>query len=547
MSPYAVAMPMIPSSLCMSLLLAACHGQEVVSQPESWEVHDMERPQPPRVEDAQCAVAKAPPGAKVLFDGSDASVWFHEDGSDVKWQVQDGQMVVRGGTGKIQTRETFGDVHLHVEWMVPESEAKDEGQARGNSGVFLMGLYEVQVLESGGSQTYADGMAASLYGQAPPDFNASAGIGKWNSYDIFFRAPSFKDEKMERPARITVLHNGRAVHQDRVLLGITRHKVKTQYHLHADRLPIALQDHGDPVHYRNIWIRELGDWQGPLGESQRARLKRHVQFLANQNPPRRHDQPASTLLSAEYIAEHMRRAGLAVHFQEFLVEGRMHRNVIGRHGGQDGPVLVVGAHYDSCSDTPGADDNASGVAGLLELARRVGSSRLRQDIEFVAFALEEPPYFDTPHMGSVAHARSLKESGRQVRGMIGLEMIGYFSDRPDSQRYPIAGMSKTYPTTADFIAVVSRPEDQEWMTTFAASMSGATPLGVQSLAAPSVVTGVDFSDHRSYWAQGFPALMITDTAFFRNPHYHEATDTPETLDYMRMAQVVDGVLAALAP
>ena len=280
-----------------------------------------------------------------------------------------------------------------------------------------------------------------------------------------------------------------------------------------------------------------------------ARLKKHVEFLCQTNPTRRADENASTALAAEYIAHQMRAAGLAVTYQEYLADGRVQRNVVGSYGTGKNPVMVVGAHYDTGEESPGADDNASGVAGLLEVARRLSSERVRQDFEFVAFATEEPPYFGTEQMGSVAHAKALKKSGRQVLGMVALESIGYFSDRPDSQRYPVDGHGNHLPHHRQLHRrAVTRPQDQEWLASFASRHENSLPPGCAASSGPHHGhRNATFSDHQSYWAQGFPALMVTGTAFLRNPHYHSESDTPETLDYIRLAQVVDGVVAALTP
>jgi|GEM_PF-253155 len=514
---------------------------------QTWAVHDLKRPQPEIVHARPQVSLPAPPGATVLFDGSDLSAWRHDDGADARWKIENGELVVTPGSGNLQTRAVFDDVQLHVEWMVPESEAQDQGQNRGNSGVFLMGLYEIQVLESLGSTTYADGMAGSVYGQFPPAVNPGSGIGRWNSYDIFFRSPRFEDSKVVEPASVTVLHNGYTIQDGRELLGVTRHQATAEYHLHAPRLPLVLQDHGDPIHFRNIWIRDLPRWDELPKTNRAGRLRQHVEFLAGLDPARSSRSPGSLLFAAQYIAESLRQAGWAVHFQDYDADGVMQRNVVARLGPDAGSLLVVGAHYDCVDGTPGADDNASGVAGLIELAGELAKRPMDRPIELVAYTLEEPPFFGTDFMGSVVHAKSLKEAETEVEGMISLEMIGCYTDRPDSQRYPVAGMETVYPNTGNFLAVVSLPKHREWLDRFATALGGSMKLPVETLAAPTTVTGIDFSDHRSYWAEGYPALMLTDTAFFRSIHYHEASDTPATLDYLRMAEVVDGLFGALAP
>ena len=218
---------------------------------DEWHVHDSQRPTPEGVQPKGCG--EAPSDAVVLFDGKNLSAWRSDDGP-ANWKVQDGAMIAGGGT--LTTRGSFGDCQLHLEWATPAS-PKGEGQARGNSGVFLMGMYEVQVLDSYGNATYADGQAAALYGQYPPLANASRPPGEWQSYDIVFRAPRFEGERLLEPARVTVLHNGVVAHHARELLGATRHRELAQYAPHAPALPLSLQDHGDPVRFRNIWIRPL--------------------------------------------------------------------------------------------------------------------------------------------------------------------------------------------------------------------------------------------------------------------------------------------------
>ena len=175
----------------------------------------------------------------------------------MRWRIVDGAMEVVAGTGGIQTRESFGDVQLHVEWMSP-APPRGTDQDRGNSGVFFMGMYEVQVLDSWENVTYADGQAAALYGQYPPLVNASRKPGEWQSYDIVFRRPRFDGSgKVTSPARVTVLHNGVLVQDNVELTGPTGHYARPPYSAHADRLPISLQDHGHPVRFRNFWVRTL--------------------------------------------------------------------------------------------------------------------------------------------------------------------------------------------------------------------------------------------------------------------------------------------------
>jgi Zn-dependent M28 family amino/carboxypeptidase len=194
---------------------------------------------------------------------------------------------------------------------------------------------------------------------------------------------------------------------------------------------------------------------------------------------------------------------------------------------------------------PGADDNASGVAGLIELARLLGAQPPPVRVELVAFSLEEPPYFGSTGMGSSVHAESLRKQNIRVKAMFSLEMIGYFSDAPNSQHFPAAVLSALYPSTGNFISVVGRVSDWSLVRRTKAAMRNASPLPVYSINAPTFIPGVDFSDQKNYWHAGYSAVMITDTAFYRNRNYHTALDTEEKLDYKRMAMVVEGVYAAV--
>ena len=252
--------------------------------------------------------------------------------------------------------------------------------------------------------------------------------------------------------------------------------------------------------------------------------------------------------AAAYVAAELRRAGARVSEQAYHVDGAgQYRNVIGSLGPETRERVVVGAHYDAAGAFPAADDNASGVAGLLELARLLGArDATAARIDLVAFTLEEPPYYDTRWMGSHVHAQALQREGAVVRGMIALEMIGYFSDVPGSQRFPHPLLRLVYPSTGNFIAVIGRLGEARLARRVKRVMQAVTLLDVYSMNGPAWIPGLDFSDHRSYWAHGYPAVMVTDTAFYRNDRYHTARDTPETLDYGRMAEVVRGVHAAVS-
>jgi len=218
-----------------------------------WRVRDQKRPVPTIIQPGTGNAA--PSDAVVLFDGSDRSGWQAGNGDEARWKVADGYMEVNG-TGAIRTKESFGDCQLHIEWASP-AEVKGDSQGRGNSGVFLMSRYEVQVLDSFQNRSYADGQASSLYGQTPPLVNACRGPGEWQTYDIVFKAPKFEDGKMTSPAVMTVMHNGVITHHAQELLGATTHQKVAEYRAHGDALPIQLQDHGNPVRFRNVWIRRM--------------------------------------------------------------------------------------------------------------------------------------------------------------------------------------------------------------------------------------------------------------------------------------------------
>jgi hypothetical protein len=232
---------------------------------QKYRVHDATRPQPPVVtpptESSQAQAGRPASDAVVLFDGSDLSGWesVKEPGQPAGWKVESGYMEVVPGTGNIRTKEQFGDCQLHLEWAAPE-QIEGDSQGRGNSGVFMMGVYEIQVLDCYENPTYPDGSTASLYGQCPPLVNACRPRGAWQTYDILWIAPRFEGEKLLSPARVTVLHNGVVVHHDKELMGQTRHKILPEYLPHPPAGPLMLQDHRNPVRFRNIWYRPLKDY-----------------------------------------------------------------------------------------------------------------------------------------------------------------------------------------------------------------------------------------------------------------------------------------------
>lgn len=277
-----------------------------------------------------------------------------------------------------------------------------------------------------------------------------------------------------------------------------------------------------------------------------ARLRAHLTFLTTTPQPRNYQHVAVLDTVAAYLGRHLKAAGARVEDQPYVADGSTYRNVIGSFGPTAGPRIIIGAHYDVCGNQPGADDNGSGVAALLELARLLGQeSKLPGRIDLVAYSTEEPPYFRTPQMGSYVHAKSLHDAGVAVRGMVSLEMLGYYDDRKNAQKYPVSILKLVYGSRGNYITAVRKFGDWSFANQFSRRFEDAARLPVKHFKGPASLPGVDFSDHASYWAFGFPALMITDTSFYRNPHYHEPTDTMATLNFERIALVVDGVLGAL--
>jgi Zn-dependent M28 family amino/carboxypeptidase len=284
-------------------------------------------------------------------------------------------------------------------------------------------------------------------------------------------------------------------------------------------------------------------------ETVRSNLIATVRYLAVDVGERSYRQVEKLSTASDYLEEKLRSYGCIVRRQLFHYRGNMYSNIIaevrGTKDAKDG-VLVIGAHYDTVIGTPGADDNASGVAGLLELARLTSLNPLQRTVRFVAFSLEEPPVFTTRNMGSYVYAQSIHDEGMKIYGMISLEMLGYYCDRKDCQFYPASLFRWFYPDKGNFIAFVGNMSSRSFTKAVKNSFISLSSLPVESLNTVSLIPGVNFSDHRSFWIFGFPAFMITDTAFYRNPNYHGTGDTPETLDYEKMAELVTGLYKALA-
>lgn len=279
------------------------------------------------------------------------------------------------------------------------------------------------------------------------------------------------------------------------------------------------------------------------------RLYRDVEFLTSLHPARNYRNPESLEKSANYIKEAFEKMGTAPSEQAWLAEGREYKNIIATYNPDKSKRLIIGAHYDVCGDQPGADDNASAVAGLLETARLLFAQQpsLNYRVDLVAYCLEEPPFFATKSMGSYVHAASLNKSGADVMGMICYEMIGYFSDAPGSQSFPSPQLAKLYPSTGNFIIVVGIEKYKAFTEKVYGLMKKGAGVDVQVISFPpgygSEYAGL--SDQRNYWTFGFPALMINDTSFLRNPHYHLPSDTIDTLDFEKMAEVVNSAYRAV--
>lgn len=272
-------------------------------------------------------------------------------------------------------------------------------------------------------------------------------------------------------------------------------------------------------------------------------IKDAMQFLTQIQPPRNHQNIESLNKVASHIKEKFELYGLQTQYQTYEANGNTYKNVIGVLNPQYEKTLVIGGHYDVCGDLQGADDNASAVAGVIDTARQLSLSKeqLNFKIEFVAFTLEEPPHFGLKTMGSFVHAKSLKDNDRDVIGMINYEMIGYFADEPNSQDYPIEFMKDIYPTTGNFIANVSNTASKEFLAKFD---FGNVNKKIESfdIVLPEPFSLITASDHLNYWQLGFNAIMITDTAHFRNPNYHKDTDTIDTINFEYMQYSIDMVV-----
>lgn len=292
--------------------------------------------------------------------------------------------------------------------------------------------------------------------------------------------------------------------------------------------------------------RSFSGTRPPLSKAQEdlaTRLRDHVQVLAGDIGARHFERPQALARAVAYVREQLEASGAGPVQVQAYEDGAFQNLYVDLPGRRD-DLVVVGAHYDTCGPTPGADDNASGVAGLLELAHMLAGGERDATLRLVAFANEEPPFFKGRLMGSVVMADALAAEGRRIQGMISLEMLGDFRDEPGSQLYP-PGLGAVFPAQGDFIGFVGNHASRAWVRRCVGRFREVGTVPSEGIAAPPGVVGVDLSDHWSFWRTGTPALMVTDGGPFRNDRYHQLTDTPDTLDYERFARVVDGVAHVL--
>jgi Zn-dependent M28 family amino/carboxypeptidase len=291
-------------------------------------------------------------------------------------------------------------------------------------------------------------------------------------------------------------------------------------------------------------VNETPPTDEPLLEQ---RLSSHVVELAGAIGERNVWRPDALRAAARYIRGAFESAGCDVRPQWYVAQGMRCENLEvtlpGTEGGDE--IIVVGAHYDTVPGSPGADDNASGVAGVIEIARALRPASLRRTVKLAAFVNEEAPFFYSNEMGSWVYAQAARRRGDDIRLMVSLEMLGCYSDAPGSQAYPPL-LRWLYPDRGNFIAFVSDLQSRHALDEMVRAFRSSSDFPVEHLASPAAVPGVALSDHLSFWRAGYPALMVTDTAFYRYTHYHSASDTPDRIDYRRMARVVDGLAKAIA-
>ncbi len=279
--------------------------------------------------------------------------------------------------------------------------------------------------------------------------------------------------------------------------------------------------------------------------SDTANIRRNLESIIKTSEYRNYKNIDVLDTVAERIRQEFLKYTNRVFIQNYKVNENSYKNIIASFGPEEGERVIVGAHYDVCRDQDGADDNASGVAGTLELARLLKGQPLKYRIDLVAYTLEEPPYFNTKEMGSYVHAKSLHDTHIPVKGMVSLEMIGYYSDKENSQDYPIGIMKWIYGDKGNFITIVQKSFCGEFAKEFKKLSFKNNSIATKSFRTPSFLGGANLSDHKNYWEFGYSAVMVTNTAFFRNHSYHSKSDKLEALNVSKMGLVIDGVLRTL--
>jgi Zn-dependent M28 family amino/carboxypeptidase len=274
------------------------------------------------------------------------------------------------------------------------------------------------------------------------------------------------------------------------------------------------------------------------------KLFAHVQHLSVQIGSRSVYEYSNIKKTETYIKSVLEELGLTYSTQEFRYRRNLFSNIVVSIPGREEPedIFIIGAHYDTVSGTPGADDNGSGVAVLLELCRLLQTQELSRTLRLIFFVLEEPPAFHTPSMGSYVYAKQARLNKEKIYGMISLEMVGFFSNKKGGQSFPAPFMGLFYSNVPDFIGVVGNFKSRGLVKKISVSIKRGSSIAVESLSTFRFLPGIDWSDHGSFWKMGYPAVMITDTSFYRNPNYHKGSDTIETLDFLKMAEVVKGLI-----
>lgn len=272
-----------------------------------------------------------------------------------------------------------------------------------------------------------------------------------------------------------------------------------------------------------------------------AIVRRHLDNITQTPGYRNYKNIGQLYAIADYIKGNFSKYSDSVSLQEYSVDSILYKNVACSFGTENQKRIIIGAHYDVCGNQQGADDNASGIAALIELARQLQKQKLHYRVDLVAYTLEEPPFFRTESMGSYIHAKYLHDNKIEVYGMLSVEMIGYFSDEKRSQQYPVGLLSLFYGNKGNYITLVKKMGAGKFARRFCREYKSAGTIRTKKFAAPKSLPGIDFSDHLNYWKFGYSALMITDTSFYRNHNYHQVSDTVLTLDIARMAKTIDGI------